>query len=169
MCWHDLREAECCWLHRLGMMAALLLPLLLQSLAAHAVETAGGAAILRAAAMRGDLGHARELLESGRVTDVDGADSSGATALYWACWKGERHVVAALLEAGAEADRADSDGFTPLMVAGYYGHSAVVQLLVDAGANLHLKDATGSTAQDWAALQGEDECAALASGREAPR
>jgi ankyrin repeat protein len=154
------------------MMAALLLPLLLQSLAAHVVETAGGAAILRAVAMRGDLGHARELLESGRVTDVDGADSSGATALYWrrwACWKGERHVVAALLEAGAEADGADNDGFTPLMVAGYYGHSAVVQLLVDAGAHLHLKDATGSTAQDWAALQGEDECAALASGREAPR
>jgi hypothetical protein len=110
---------------------------------------------LLSATMRGDVHGVVKLLRgsSGAADDVDAADINGATALYWAAWKGDAAVIGELLGAGASAGRADHDGFTPLMVAAYYGHRTAVAQLLAAGADPTARDSSGKSALDWARAQ----------------
>lgn len=70
--------------------------------------------------------------------------SKGAVALHRAAAAGDADLVAALLEAGADARAVDQDGVTPL----HYGARAsesVVRVLTQAGADLDATDRFGNT------------------------
>ena len=69
------------------------------------------------------------LLASG--ADVNQANESGETPLYWAARHGYLTVVERLLASGADVNQADKGGRTPLYCAAYNGHSTVVERLVE--------------------------------------
>ncbi|MGP8437783.1 KfrB domain-containing protein [Paraburkholderia fungorum] len=70
--------------------------------------------------------------------------SKGAVALHRAAAAGDTELVAALLEAGANARAVDQDGVTPLHY-GARGSEGVVRLLTRAGADLDAADKFGNT------------------------
>jgi hypothetical protein len=103
---------------------ALLLPLL--ALAADPGED------LRQAAMRGDTAAVKALLDAG--TPIDAANSYGATALTFACDRGNLEIVKLLLDRGADANLKDQFyGSTAIGWAAYNGHADVVKELLSRG------------------------------------
>jgi outer membrane protein assembly factor BamB len=85
------------------------------------------------AAGRGDLAAVRKLLDEG--TPVDARTRYGATALSFACDKGQLEVVTLLLERGADPNAKDRFyGATPLAWAAQHGAVEVARLLVEKGA-----------------------------------
>nr|XP_020476967.1 ankyrin repeat domain-containing protein 50-like [Monopterus albus]XP_020476968.1 ankyrin repeat domain-containing protein 50-like [Monopterus albus]XP_020476969.1 ankyrin repeat domain-containing protein 50-like [Monopterus albus]XP_020476970.1 ankyrin repeat domain-containing protein 50-like [Monopterus albus]XP_020476971.1 ankyrin repeat domain-containing protein 50-like [Monopterus albus] len=85
-------------------------------------------------------GHAevgRRLLEASGM-DIDLACNQGATALSIAAQEGHVHVVAMLLERGANPDHMDKYGRSPVKVAGKHGHFNIVRLLESYGAKPYL-------------------------------
>ena len=104
--------------------AALLLPLL--TLARDPGED------LRQAAVRGDSAAVKALLDAG--TPINAANSYGATALTFACDRGNLEVVRLLLDRGADASRKDEFyGSTAIGWAAYNGHADVVRELLARG------------------------------------
>jgi outer membrane protein assembly factor BamB len=86
------------------------------------------------AAGRGDLAAVRKLLDEG--TPVDAKTRYGATALSFACDKGQLEVVKLLLARGADPNAKDRFyGATPLAWAAQHGAVEVARLLVENGAN----------------------------------
>lgn len=63
--------------------------------------------------------------------DVNEADSSGRTALHFACGYGEVSVVKELLAAKASVTAVDSDKNTPLHYAAGYGETDCVKMLLE--------------------------------------
>lgn len=63
--------------------------------------------------------------------DVNEADSSGRTALHFACGYGEVAVVKELLAAKASVTAVDSDKNTPLHYAAGYGETDCVKMLLE--------------------------------------
>ena len=61
---------------------------------------------------------------------------------------GDRLMVQALLEQGADANTRLKDGLTPLMAAATSGHTEIVRKLLDAGADPDLRDDHGMTGLD---------------------
>ncbi|MCX5921983.1 MAG: ankyrin repeat domain-containing protein [Candidatus Dependentiae bacterium] len=88
------------------------------------------------AAKEGDTDRAKQLLEQG--ADVNLADYTGKTPLYWAAIKGYDTTVAELLKADADVNTADKLGRTPLYMATWKGHEKVIAQLLAAGANVDL-------------------------------
>lgn len=110
-------------------------------------ETAGpdAAQELRQAASDGDRAAVDRLLAAG--ADVNGASSSGGTALMYAAYGDHDDIVRDLVSAGAELDRGDRFGDPAIHWAAYAGAPAAVDALLEAGADptvvTHHGDALG--------------------------
>lgn len=85
------------------------------------------------AAMAGDAGKVKELLDSGIPADEPGVGSP----LYFAAQRGQLEVVVLLLESGAEVNQTTRFG-SPLQIAARGNHAEVVALLLEAGADPNL-------------------------------
>jgi ankyrin repeat protein len=109
--------------------------------------------LMRAAA-NGDELHARELLAAG--VRVWSRDRQGYRALHYACRFGHAHVVAALLDAGAEIDEASRYSYrSGLILASMCCHEACVRLLLARGAAQNQTDEdNGFSAMHYAADSG---------------
>jgi ankyrin repeat protein len=106
------------------------------------------------AAMRGDLGAVRALVERG--ADVNVAQGDGMTALHWAAERGDAEMTRFLLDRGAETGAITRIGDrTPLHLAARAGKPATVNLLLEAGADpMTTTESGGSTALHFAAAAG---------------
>ncbi|MBS0194203.1 MAG: ankyrin repeat domain-containing protein [Proteobacteria bacterium] len=87
---------------------------------------------LPAAAMVGDAGAVRRLLDLGMP--IDTIDAQGCTALLRAAGNGHLVVVGMLLQRGADRSIASGTGATPLSAAVSMRHTQVVELLLAQGA-----------------------------------
>jgi ankyrin repeat protein len=96
------------------------------------------------AAQLGDVRRVAELLR--RRRSADELDSSGLTALHYACREGHLAVCVLLLDAGAAIDAPSRSGVTPLQRAAAAGHCNVVELLLPRGASLTAVDQRGRDA-----------------------
>lgn len=86
-----------------------------------------------AAARKGDAAAVKAFLDAG--VDVNAKTRYGATALSYACDKGNIEVVRLLIERGADVNVKDTFyGEVPLGWALSHGHTQVVKLLLDKGA-----------------------------------
>ncbi len=138
------------------------------------------------AAGRGDLSHARELLNKGAEVNEkrhDGVSAlmlasgrghseivklllargagvnsgTGHTALMLAANQGYTEIVKMLLNAGAEVNARDEDGQTALLATALTGHAGIIKLLLNAGADVNAITQGGHTALIWASLKGHTE------------
>ncbi|MEX2472037.1 MAG: ankyrin repeat domain-containing protein [Gemmatimonadota bacterium] len=95
------------------------------------------------AAMRGDVGTVRTLLERGG--DPDAAQGDGMTALHWAAERGDEEVALLLIEAGASLGPVTRLGaYTPMHLAARGGDAAILRALLEAGAAPSAATTTGS-------------------------
>ncbi|MDH5823637.1 ankyrin repeat domain-containing protein [Luteimonas sp. RD2P54] len=86
---------------------------------------------LAAAAAHGFAALVGLLIDAG--ADVDGADESGASALWIAAACGFADIARQLVEAGADRLHADHDGVSPADAARQAGHVALAEYLEDPG------------------------------------
>lgn len=94
-------------------------------------EGTGGVTPLMYAALYGDAGAMRLLLDRG--ADVNIRNDAGATALMWAARDLEKARL--LLDRGADVNARSLDGRTPLMIAAArFGSSPVLRLMLERGA-----------------------------------
>ena len=84
------------------------------------------------AAMRGDAGALRALIQ--KRADVNVPQADGATALHWAVYRDDRAMVDLLLGAGAKVKTANREGATPLSLASISGNAAMIEKLLKARA-----------------------------------
>jgi len=77
--------------------------------------------------------------------DLDVVDSSGCTALHYACASSSEDMAAYLLEKGASPDVPDLAGGRPLHWACRYSHVEATQLLLEARAHPDLQDSHGDS------------------------
>jgi len=103
---------------------------------------------------RGDLAAARGLIQKG--SDVNAAQSDGATGLHWAVYRNSVEAVDLLVRAGAKS-AANREGMTPLAMAALYGNPAIVDRLLKAGADSKALGPNGETMVMFAARNGNPE------------
>ena len=122
-------------------------------------EEPGKETTIIGAASNGSLDRLKELLKEG--ADADEADEEGRTALHFASGYGELECMKALLDAGANIDAVDENKNTALHYAAGYGNKDSVELLKEKGADLSLKNAEDKTAKEVAAMNEQEDVAAL--------
>src|SRR5207253_2055287 len=84
-----------------------------------------------------------------RGADVNARDTTGATALEQAAWKGEESMIRLLISKGADPKCANpNSGVTPLHAAASRGYKIVADVLLDAGASATARDKLGATPLD---------------------
>jgi uncharacterized protein len=110
---------------------------------------------LMMAALRGELGWVRRLVERGAQVNRE-----GWTPLHYAASGPEVSVVAFLLDRGAQIDAQAPNGSTALMMAARYGALDAVPLLLKRGANPKLRNDAGLSAADFARGADRDALAA---------
>jgi len=85
-------------------------------------------------------------------------DSTGATALHWACSNGDVETCKALIGAGAKLV-GTSEGRTPLHAAAWAGHSACIEAILKNDAKKELTcDTTGANPLHFACFAGNADC-----------
>ena len=100
-------------------------------------RSTSGSTHLHLAATYGDLAAVQALLAAdSSAVDIERRDRR--TPLFGPCFSGNLPVIAALLEAGADADHAEADGWRPLHIAASAGQVAALDALLAAGASLPL-------------------------------
>jgi len=117
---------------------------------------------------RGDLAHARTLLDRGE--DPDAEDGDGNSALMLAVWHGDADLVGRMLAKHADPNHANDFGATALHWA--IDDAAKTKLLLDAGARANTEDRTGTTPLELAVgRDGDDAVVSLlvAHGADAKR
>lgn len=112
------------------------------------------------AAMRGDQGSVRALLQQG--ADVNAAQGDGMTALHWAADRGDLEMARMLVYAGAGLEAVTRMAeYTPLHLASRAGHGAVVRALLEAGSDPAAPTGSGgATPLHLAAAAGDAEAVA---------
>lgn len=99
--------------------------------------------LLHRATREGDLKIVSELLKSG-YRNIDAKNTEGQTAVHVASILGNSDIIAALLEAGANAAIRDSRGLTPLHYACQENQYVIIRILVDKGnANVQARSSRG--------------------------
>jgi ankyrin repeat protein len=123
-------------------------------LALGAYLTAMGAAPspVAEAAMRGDSGAVRSLLQ--QKADVNAAQADGATAIQWAAYRNDLELADLLIRAGANVKAANRDGVTSLWLAAENGSAAMAAKLLEAGADPNERQPHGETPLMMAARNG---------------
>ena len=113
------------------------------------------------AAMRGDQGSVRALLQQG--ADVNAAQGDGMTALHWAADRGDLEMARMLVYAGAGLEAVTRMAeYTPLHLASRAGHGAVVRALLEAGSDPAAPTGSGgATPLHLAAAAGDAEAVAV--------
>ncbi|KAL3428200.1 Dilute domain-containing protein C25B8.08 [Phlyctema vagabunda] len=112
---------------------------------------------LNMAASNGDVDRIQKIL-SGKAksyVDVNAPDEEGTAPLIYASCFGHDAVVAALLEAGADADKQDRNQWSALMWAMTNRHKGIAKSLLDHGASPEVKSSSGRTAFDFVAPDSE--------------
>jgi len=110
---------------------------------------------LARAAFRGDTTTIRSLAHSG--VNLNGASTSGFTALDWAAREGRIASIDALLDAGADPDILDDgpNGWTALHHAIHRDQTAALEDLLDRGADFEQASRYGETPLMLAAEEGQ--------------
>ncbi len=114
-----------------------------------------GETALMMAALKGELGWVRRLLERGAAVQ-----QPGWSPIHYAATGPEPKAVELLLERGAAIDAESPNRTTPLMMAARYGTEAAVRLLLARGADPRRRNDLGLTAADFARSVGRDALAA---------
>lgn len=96
-------------------------------------QDAAGRPPLHSVAWTGHAPVGRRLLDAAGL-DIDLSCHQGATALSIAAQEGHVHIVAMLLERGADPEHVDKYNRTPMKVAAKHGHHNILQLLESYGA-----------------------------------
>ncbi len=124
-----------------------------------------GTAPLHIAAKNGHLACVKCLLSVPAVAaSIDDVDGDGETALFTAAGKGHLEVLAALVEAGADAALVNDEGVTPLHCAVASRHLACVTYLLSvpaAAATVNTEDVNGNTSVTAAGTWEVEPLAAL--------
>lgn len=103
------------------------------------------------AAMRGDAGLCRNLLDRGADIETRSKKPFRMTPLHLACMYGNStDVVRLLLDRGASIEARDGQKFTPLHVACTRRNMGIIRLLIDEDADIEARDAVGNTPLYWA-------------------
>ncbi len=89
----------------------------------------------------------------------------GSSALMEAAVQGDRELVEALIEQGADLDLRSKNGQTALMLAIGEGKTEIARLLIEKGADLSPVDALGMTAKKYAELFKQREILSLIDER----
>lgn len=110
---------------------------------------------LLAAARRGDIVEARDLLERGADPEAR-SPMSGWTPLIVASMQGHTEVALLLLAAGADPDARGLDGWTALRFAVSLADDVVARILINHHADPNLRDADGTTTLMDAAREGHE-------------
>ena len=84
-----------------------------------------------------------EFLEQGH--DINERDENGHTLLHIATYRGDRNLVAFLIEHEANINAVDRTEWTPLHVATYRGYQNIVNLLIEHKADINKPDRIGQT------------------------
>jgi ankyrin repeat protein len=121
---------------------------------------ASGESALMLAALRGQLGWCKRLVERGARVQ-----QSGWSAIHYAATGPNVQVVEFLLDKGADVDAASPNGSTPLMMAARYGSEESVNLLLLRGADTTRRNQLDLQAADFARLGGRAALATRLGGR----
>ena len=96
---------------------------------------------------------ALELVERGQ-TNLNARNAQGDTLVHRAVETGMRHLLKALLAAGADPRARAKDGETALHLAALHPEPAFTDLLLAAGADPQARNTDGESPLHWAALSG---------------
>jgi len=118
-----------------------------------------GESPLMMAALKGQLGWCRRLIERG--ADIN---KTGWTPLHYAATSGSTEIIALLLEHHAFIDASSPNGTTPLMMAARYGSEAAARQLMAAGADPTLRNERQLSAADFARSVNREELAQALEG-----
>ena len=77
--------------------------------------------------------------------DINKRDQEGNTALYYACQKGYRDIVALLLDNDADASCINNRSESPLHAAARSGNKEILGKLLQKGADINVTDNEGRT------------------------
>jgi uncharacterized protein len=116
-----------------------------------AANKAGETALMMAA-LRGNEEWLRRLISSGAQVN-----RTGWTPLHYAASGGATHLVALLLDKGADIEAPSPNGTTALMMAARYGAQDSAVLLVARGAKVRAKNLAGLDAVEFARGAGRDK------------
>lgn len=111
------------------------------------LRNAAGETPLMMAALKGQTGIMRALLDKGVPVHHD-----GWSPIHYAATGPSVEAVRLLLDRGAPVDALSPNDSTPLMMAARYGAEASVELLAARGAKLDHRNQAGKDAADFAAM-----------------
>ncbi len=129
-----------------------------------ALDMAEGYSFL-ASVRAGDLRNIKEVVQAERGYLGLRDEEQGFTPLHWAASEMQEHLVAYLLQEGAQVDAVDNSGETPLMVAARKGNAQIARLLLDKGADPSIRNKGGKTAHALAKESRHKEVARLLESR----
>lgn len=88
-------------------------------------------------------------------------EQSSKGRLRSAVYSGEKELVIAYLERGADVNEHSFVNMTPLHFAAMFGHNEIAKILLDHGADVHVRSFLNSTPLIEARRHGHDELAKL--------
>ncbi len=98
------------------------------------------------AARNKDAAMVRAMLDSSPRADVNQKSADGTTALHWAVYHDDLHLVERLIAARADVNARNQFGATPMSEAAIIGNVQVLRKLLAAGADVESPNAENQTA-----------------------